>query len=209
MKQDKPVSRRTRVRRVPQRGVYDAATIHAILDEALICHVGFAIDGHPAVVPVGCARAGDFILLHCSRASRMAKALGSGNEVCVAVTHLDGLVLARSAFHHSMNYRSVVVYGRPTAIIEPAELRVALEALSEHLAPGRWKVVRQPSPKELRATVVFRLPLDEASAKIRNGPPADDPADLDWPVWAGVVPLRMVRGKPEAQGNGSQLGKPK
>ena len=204
-----PPSSRTRVRRVPERGDYDPATVHAILDEALVAHVGFATGGHVAVVPVGCARHGDALLLHCARSSRLAKALGSGEEVCVAVTHLDGLVLARSAFHHSMNYRSAVIYGRPHPITEPAELRVALKALTDHLAPGRWNVIRQPSAKELRATVVFSLSLSESSAKIRTGPPRDDPDDLSWDVWAGVIPLRLVRGAPQVDGNGSIRGKPR
>ncbi len=174
----------------------------------MVAHVGFAIDGHVAVVPVGCARHGDTLLLHGARSSRLAKALGSGEEVCVAITHLDGLVLARSAFHHSMNYRSAVIYGRPRAITEPGELRVALQALTDHLAPGRWDVIRQPSAKELRATVVFSLPLAEASAKIRTGPPRDDPGDLSWDVWAGVIPLRLARGAPVVDGAGSTRGKP-
>ncbi len=204
-----PASSRTRVRRVPERGDYDPATVHAILDEALVAHVGFTIGGHVAVVPVGCARHGDAVLLHCARSSRLAKALGSGDEICVTVTHLDGLVLARSAFHHSMNYRSAVIYGRPRAIMDPAELREALAALTEHLAPGRWDVVRQPSAKELRATVVFSLSLAESSAKIRTGPPKDDPGDLSWDVWAGVIPLRLARGTPRVDGRSSPRGKPR
>ena len=204
-----PPSSRTRVRRVPERGDYDPATVHAILDEALVAHVAFVIGGHPAVVPAGCARHGDALLLHCARSSRLAQALGSGEEVCVAVTHLDGLVLARSAFHHSMNYRSAVIYGRPRAITEPSELRVVLKALTDHLAPGRWNVIRQPSAKELRATVVFSLSLSESSAKIRTGPPRDDPGDLSWDVWAGVIPLRLVRGSPQVDGKGSTRGKPR
>ncbi len=208
MERRKAASPRTRVRRVPKRGIYDRETIHAIVDEALMCQVGFIADGHVAVVPVGCARRGDELLLHCARTSRLAQALGSGREICVAITHLDGLVLARSAFHHSMNYRSVVVYGRPEPITEAAELRTALADLAEHLAPGRWKVIRGPNAKELRATVVFRLSLEEASAKVRTGPPADEPEDLDWPVWAGVVPLRTVRGAPIAEPNAPEVGRP-
>ena len=208
MERRKAPSARTRVRRVPQRGVYDRETVHAIVDDALMCQVGFVADGHVAVVPVGCARRGDELLLHCARTSRLAKALASGKEICVAITHLDGLVLARSAFHHSMNYRSVVIYGKPRAITDTAELRQALADLAEHLAPGRWKVIRGPSPKELRATVVFRLSLAEASAKVRAGPPADEPEDLDWPVWAGVIPLRQVRGAPIAEPNVPNVGSP-
>jgi len=209
MRTRQPASSRTRVRRVPERGNYDPTTVQAILDEALVAHVAFTVEGHPAVVPVGCARHGDALLLHCARSSRLAKALSSGEEVCVAVTHLDGLVLARSAFHHSMNYRSVVIYGRPRAITETAELRVALHALTDHLAPGRWEVIRQPSAKELRATVVFSLSLAESSAKIRTGPPKDDPEDLSWDVWAGVIPLRLARGAPRPDGDGSSVGKPR
>jgi len=208
MDRRKAASPRTRVRRVPQRGVYDPETIYAIVDDALMCQVGFVADGHVAVVPVGCARRSDELLLHCARTSRLAKALGSGNEICVAITHLDGLVLARSAFHHSMNYRSVVIYGTPQPVTEAAELRAALADLAEHLAPGRWDVIRGPSAKELRATVVFRLSLAEASAKVRTGPPADEPEDLDWPVWAGVVPLRTVRGEPIPEPNVPSIGRP-
>jgi nitroimidazol reductase NimA-like FMN-containing flavoprotein (pyridoxamine 5'-phosphate oxidase superfamily) len=208
MERRKPASTRTRVRRVPKRGVYDRETIHAIVDDALMCQVGFVADGHVAVVPVGCARRGDELLLHCARTSRLAKALGSGEEICVAITHLDGLVLARSAFHHSMNYRSVVIYGRPEPITEAAELRAALADLAEHLAPGRWNVIRGPNAKELRATVVFRVSLDEASAKVRTGPPADEPEDLAWPVWAGVIPLQTVRGTPIAEPNAPDAGRP-
>jgi nitroimidazol reductase NimA-like FMN-containing flavoprotein (pyridoxamine 5'-phosphate oxidase superfamily) len=202
-------SSRTRVRRVPQRGVYDPATIRSIIDDAVMCQVGFAMNGHPAVVPVACARDGDSLLLHCARASRLARALGSGQEICVAITHLDGLVLARSAFHHSMNYRSVVIYGRPDPITEPGALRAALATLTEHLAPGRWPVIRQPSAQELRATVVFRVALAEASAKVRRGPPADEPEDLRLNVWAGVIPIRAVRGKPEPDGNANAPGRPR
>lgn len=208
MKRRKPASVRTRVRRVPTRGAYDRDTIYAIVDEALMCQVGFLADGHVAVVPVGCARRGDELLLHCARTSRLARALEAGREICVAITHLDGLVLARSAFHHSMNYRSVVIYGRPRAITETAELRAALADLAEHLAPERWSVVRAPSPRELRATVVFSLSLEEASAKVRSGPPADEPEDLDWPVWAGVIPLGLARGEPIAEPNVPDTGKP-
>lgn len=208
MERRKAASARTRVRRVPKRGVYDRETIYAIVDEALMCQVGFVADGHVAVVPVGCARRGDELLLHCARTSRLAKALSAGKEICIAITHLDGLVLARSAFHHSMNYRSAVIYGRPRAITETAELRQALADIAEHLAPGRWNVIRAPSPKELRATVVFTLPLDEASAKVRTGPPADEPEDMDWPVWAGVIPLRTVRGDPIPEPNVPSIGHP-
>lgn len=204
----KAPSTRTRVRRVPKRGMYDRDTIYAIVDAALMCQVGFVADRHVAVIPVGCARRGHELLLHCARTSRLAKALGSGRETCVAITHLDGIVLARSAFHHSMNYRSVVIYGRPRAITEPAALRAALADLAEHLAPGRWQVIRPPSATELRATVVFSLSLAEASAKVRSGPPADEPEDLSWPVWAGVIPLRTVRGEPIAEPNVPTTGSP-
>ncbi len=208
MPQPKPASSRTRVRRAPRRGVYDPGTVRAILDQALICHVGFEVDGHPAVVPVACARDGDSLLLHCARQSRLAQALETNQEICVAVTHLDGLVLARSAFHHSMNYRSVVIYGRPRPITRAAELRRVLQVLTDHLAPGRWEHIRQPSPKELRATVVFSLPIGEASAKVRAGPPLDDPGDLEHPVWAGVIPLGTLRGRPQPDGPDLAAGRP-
>jgi nitroimidazol reductase NimA-like FMN-containing flavoprotein (pyridoxamine 5'-phosphate oxidase superfamily) len=188
---------RTRVRRLPKRGVYDRDTIDAILDEGLVCHVGFAHNGSPVVIPTLYARVGDVVYFHGSAASRMLRTLTEGIEACLTVTLVDGLVLARSAFHHSANYRSAVVFGRVTVIEEPAEKLAALEAFSERIAPGRWAEVRAPTPKELNATTVLSLPLDEASAKVRTGPPVDDEEDYELDVWAGVIPLRLVAGEPE------------
>lgn len=187
---------RTTLRRLPQRGAFDRESINQILDEGFICHVGFAVEGQPFVIPTGYARVGDRLLIHGSQASRMLRALGQGIEVCVTVTLIDGLVLARSAFHHSMNYRSVVVFGRPIVVEEREEKVAALRALSEHMIPGRWDNVREPNERELQLTTVLSLPLDEASAKVRTGPPLDDEEDYELPVWAGVIPLRLVAGTP-------------
>ena len=187
---------RTTVRRLPDRGRYDRDTIHAILDEGLVCHVGFVDEGQPFVIPSSYARRGDRLVLHGSAASRMLRALAAGAPACVTITLLDGLVLARSGFHHSMNYRSVVVVGRATEIIDPAEKRRALDAIVEHAAPGRAADVRPPSEGELRATRVVELRLDEASGKVRTGPPKDDQADLALGVWAGEVPLRLEAKEP-------------
>ena len=182
---------RTTVRRLPDRARYDRATVDAILDEGLVCHVGFVDAGQPYVIPSAYARLGDRLVIHGSAASRMMKALAGGAPACVTVTLLDGLVLARSGFHHSMNYRSVVVLGRATEIENPAEKRRALDAIVEHVAPGRAASLRPHSEKELRATRVVALRLDEASAKVRTGPPKDDEADYALPVWAGELPLRL------------------
>lgn len=189
-------SERTRVRRVPQRGVYDRATIEAILDEGLVCHVGFVVEGQPYVIPTNYGRVGDRLYLHGSPASRMLRSLRDGLPVCVTVTLLDGLVLARSAYHHSMNYRSVVVLGTAVEVTDPAERLLGLEAVSEHVLRGRWAEVRPPSDKELRATMVLRLPISEASAKIRTGPPLDDEEDYALPCWAGVLPLQLTTQPP-------------
>ncbi|MBI2528957.1 MAG: pyridoxamine 5'-phosphate oxidase family protein [Candidatus Rokubacteria bacterium] len=185
-------SERTQVRRVPERAAYDRATIEAILDEGLVCHVAFVVKGQPYVIPTNYGRIGDRLYLHGSAASRMLRSLRDGVPVCVTVTILDGLVLARSAYHHSMNYRSVVVLGTAVEVTDPAERLEGLEAVSEHVLPGRWREVRQPSVKELRATMVLRLPISEASAKIRTGPPLDDEEDYALPCWAGVLPLRLA-----------------
>jgi len=180
---------RTRVRRVPHRGAYERETIEAILDETLISHVGFVHDGQPVVIPTLHARLGDRLYLHGSAASRMLRTLQKGVPVCVTATLVDGLVLARSAFHHSVNYRSVVVFGTAT-LLEPGEETVkVLELFTERLVPGRWADVRPPNRQELKGTKVLSLPLDEASAKVRTGPPIDDDEDYDLPVWAGVLPL--------------------
>ena len=187
---------RTRVTREPHRGIYDRAIAYQILDEGFICHVGFVIDNQPFVIPTGYGRAGDNLYIHGSAASRMLRNLDQGVPVCVTVTLLDGLVLARSIFNQSMNYRSVVVLGTAVAIEDPKEKLEALRALSDHILPGRWADVRQPNDKELKATLVMRLPITEFSAKVRQGPPIDDEEDYSFPTWAGVVPLKMQTGAP-------------
>jgi len=189
-------SARTRVVREPHRGVYDRATAYQILDEGFICHVGFIAHGQPFVIPTGYGRAGDNLYIHGSAASRMLRNLDQGVAVCVTVTLLDGLVLARSIFNHSMNYRSVVVLGTAVAVQDPREKLEALRALSEHILPGRWQESRQPNERELKATLVMRLPITEFSAKVRQGPPIDDEEDYSYPTWAGVIPLQTVAGPP-------------
>ena len=188
---------RTFVRRHPERGAYDRETVDAILDEALICHVGFVHEGQPFVIPTIHARAGDVLYLHGSPASRMLRAVGDGIDVCVTVTLLDGLVLARSVYNHSMNYRSAVLLGRARVIEDRAEKLAALEAIVEHLVPGRGADARGPSEKELAGTKVLALPIVEASAKVRSGPPKDFDDDLALPVWAGVIPLALLPGEAE------------
>src|SRR5438093_11374175 len=186
------VTERTRVRRLPARASYDRGAIHAILDEGLVCHVGFASEGQPYVIPTTYGRVDDALYVHGSAASRMLRGLREGIPVCVTVTLLDGLVYARSAFHHSMNYRSVVILGTATEVCEPAERLAALEAIVEHVVPGRWRDVRSPSAQELKATMVLRVPIEEASAKVRSGGPLDDAEDLALSCWAGHVPLRLT-----------------
>lgn len=184
-------SQRARVRRAPKRAVYDRAQIDAILDEALVCHVGFVHEEQPYVIPTLHARVGDVVYIHGSTASRMLRTLASGTPCSLTVTLLDGIVLARSAFHHSANYRSVTVLGH-AALVESDEERLrALEAFSEHLVPGRWAHVRAPNRQELKATLVLAIPLDETSAKVRTGPPVDDDDDMDRDVWAGEIPLEL------------------
>jgi uncharacterized protein len=190
-------SERTRVRRLPARASYDVATVHAILDAGLVCHVGFVEDGRPIVIPTAYARVGDAVVFHGASKSRTLLAAAAGTEVCVTVTHLDGLVLARSAFHHSVNYRSVVMFGRAVAVTDPARKYELLRAFTERLYPGRWHAARPPSEQELKATLVVELPLREVVAKVRTGGPIDDAEDMSLPVWAGVVPLRLVAGAPE------------
>ena len=185
---------RTRVRRLPERAAYDRATVHAILDEGFLCHVGFVAGGHPYVIPTGYARVGETVYLHGSTGSRLG--LRPGMDVCVTVTLVDGLVLARSAFHHSMNYRSVMALGRTRAVRDPEEKDAALRALVEHIVPGRTDEVRGADRQELAATAVLALPLDEVSAKVRTGPPKDDDPDYDLPIWAGVLPLALTPGDP-------------
>jgi nitroimidazol reductase NimA-like FMN-containing flavoprotein (pyridoxamine 5'-phosphate oxidase superfamily) len=189
---------RTTLKRLPKRGSHEREVIDRILDEGFICHVGFVADGQPFVIPTGYARVADKLIIHGSQASRMLRALGQGIDVCVTVTLIDGLVLARSAFHHSMNYRSVMVFGRAKIIDNREEKWQALLALSEHIVRGRWKDVREPSEEELRQTTVLSLPIEEGSAKIRTGPPLDDEEDYALSVWAGVVPLKVVAEAPIA-----------
>jgi nitroimidazol reductase NimA-like FMN-containing flavoprotein (pyridoxamine 5'-phosphate oxidase superfamily) len=186
-----PASERVTVKRFPQRGVYDRAAIDAILDEGLICHVGFTVDSQPFVIPTIYARDGDRLYFHGSQASRMLRALRGGIAVCVTVTLLDGLVLARSAFNHSMNYRSVVVLGTAVEVADPAAKLAALKTISDHVIPGRWEEVRPPNDSELAGTSVLAVPIAEASAKIRRGPPMDDEVDYALPVWAGQLPLKL------------------
>jgi nitroimidazol reductase NimA-like FMN-containing flavoprotein (pyridoxamine 5'-phosphate oxidase superfamily) len=193
-----PATERTRLKRLPKRGHFERAEIYQILDEAFVCHVGFVVDGQPFVIPTGYARIDDQLIIHGSAASRMMRALASEINVCVTVTLVDGLVLARSAFHHSMNYRSVVIFGKARMIEDKDEKLSALRALTEHIVPNRWTDVRPPTEKELRATLVLSLPLAEASAKIRDGNPVDDEEDYELNVWAGVVPLHLKAGAPIA-----------
>ena len=189
-------TQRTTLKRLPQRGSFDREVLNAILDEGFICHVGFSMDGRPVVIPTGYARDGARLYIHGSQASRMLRTVGQGIDVCVTVTLIDGLVLARSAFHHSMNYRSVVIFGRATLIENRDEKIAALRNLSEHMIPGRWDDVREPNERELQLTTVLSLPIEEASAKIRSGPPLDDEEDYDLNIWAGVVPLGIAAGAP-------------
>jgi nitroimidazol reductase NimA-like FMN-containing flavoprotein (pyridoxamine 5'-phosphate oxidase superfamily) len=187
---------RTRVVREPHRGVYDREAVNRILDEAFLCHVGFVADGQPFVIPTSYGRDGDVLYIHGSAASRMLRNLQQGIAVCVTVTLLDGLVLARSVFNHSMNYRSAVILGTATLVADAAEKIAALRALSEHIVPGRWDDARQPNEIELKATSVLRVPITEFSAKVRVGPAIDDDEDYSFPTWAGVIPLEMSVGAP-------------
>jgi nitroimidazol reductase NimA-like FMN-containing flavoprotein (pyridoxamine 5'-phosphate oxidase superfamily) len=187
---------RTRLRRLPKRGAFDRATINAILDEAFICHIGFVVDQQPYVIPTGFGRVGDVLYVHGSSASRMLRTLSTSVNMCFTATLIDGLVLARSAFHHSINYRSVVVLGNAMLVDDAEEKNLALEAITNHIVPGRWADVRWPNELELKATSVLRLPIDEASAKIRTGPPIDDEEDYAMDIWAGVLPLCLEHGEP-------------
>jgi uncharacterized protein len=189
---------RTQVKRLPKRGKYDRETVYSILDSAFVCHVGFSVDGQPYVIPTNFGRTGDIVYLHGSAASRMLRSLSEGIPVCVTVTHVDGLVLARSAFHHSVNYRSVVILGTARLVEDPAEKMEALRLFTEHVMKGRWDEVRQPNEQELKATAVLALPLEEVSAKVRTGGPVDDEVDYALPVWAGVLPLETVAKAPVA-----------
>ena len=187
---------RTRLVREAERGVYDRETAYRILDEGFLCHVGFVADGQPFVIPTSYGRKDDRLYIHGSAASRMLRQMKEGVPVCVTVTLLDGLVLARSIFNHSMNYRSVVILGKATPVDDPLEKVEALRLLSEHIIPGRWADARQPNERELKATLVMRVPIEEFSAKVRTGPPIDDEDDYSFPTWAGVVPLETVSRPP-------------
>ena len=189
-------SPRTTVRRLAKRGDYDRHTVNAIIDEALICHVGFVVDGSPVVIPTIHTRIGETLYFHGSGASRMLRSLRDGVDACVTVTILDGLVMARSAFHHSMNYRSAVVLGKGREVVEREEKLRVLDALVEHVCAGRSRDARPPNEAELRQTLVIAIPLAEASAKIRTGPAADDDEDYDLPIWAGVIPLALTPSAP-------------
>lgn len=189
-------SGRTRVVREAHRAVYDRETVYRILDEGFLCHVGFAVDGQPFVIPTSYGRKDANLYIHGSAASRMLRQMKADVPVCVTVTLLDGLVLARSVFNHSMNYRSVVILGKATLVGDPEEKLAALRTLSEHILPGRWDDARQPNEPELKQTSVMRLPIEEFSAKVRTGPPLDDEEDYSFPTWAGVVPLELLPGAP-------------
>ena len=191
-----PKTEHTTLKRLPKRGVYDRELVYKILDEGFICHVGFAVDGRPFVIPTGYARVDDRLYIHGSQVSRTLRTVAQGVEVCVTVTLVDGLVLARSAFHLSMNYRSVVMFGRASIVEQREEKLAALFAFAEHVIPGRWDEVRGPSEQELKATAVLSLPLAEVSAKVRTGPPLEDEEDYAMNVWAGVIPLQVVAGEP-------------
>jgi len=188
----------TRVKRLPERGHYDRDTIDPILDAGFVCHLGHVVEGQPVVTPTMYWRHGDQVYFHGSAASRMLKTLGSAAlRCCLTVTHADGLVLARSGFHHSMNYRSVMLFGTATMVEDPAEKEAALEAFVERLYPGRWAALRPVTDQELKGTTVMRIAIEEASAKVRTGPPKDDEEDYGLPIWAGVIPLTVTAGAPE------------
>jgi nitroimidazol reductase NimA-like FMN-containing flavoprotein (pyridoxamine 5'-phosphate oxidase superfamily) len=187
---------RTRLVREAERAVYDREAVYRILDEGFLCHVGFVVDGQPFVIPTSYGRKDASLYIHGSAASRMLRNLKEGLPVCITVTLLDGLVLARSIFNHSMNYRSVVVLGKATLVDRPTEKLEALRLLSEHIIPGRWADSRQPNERELKQTSVLRVPIEEFSAKVRTGPPIDDEEDYSFPTWAGVVPLETIPAAP-------------
>ncbi len=193
---DFATTERTQVKRLPKRGKYDSETVYKILDEAFVCHVGFVVDGQPFVIPTNFGRVGDTVYLHGSAASRMLRTLSGGIPVCVTVTLVDGLVLARSAFHHSVNYRSVVILGTAKLVEDPTQKMEALRLFTEHVMKGRWDEIRWPNEQELKGTTVLALPLEEVSAKVRVGGPVDDEEDYSLPVWAGVLPLAQTKGAP-------------
>jgi len=187
----------TRLKRLPERGHFDRETINKIIDDTFICHVGIMHENQAVVIPTICAREEDRLYIHGSSASRLLKTIEAGNKLCVTITNVDGLVLARSAFHHSLNYRSVVIFGRGNKIIKKDEKLAALKRISENIVPGRWTDVRAPNDKELKQTTVIFIPILEASAKVRSGPPGDDAEDYKLPVWAGVIPIQLDYGTPE------------
>jgi len=191
---------RSRIKRLHERGRYDFDTVAAILDAGFICHVGYVIDGSPYVTPTSYWREGGHVYWHGSSASRMLRTAQDETDVCLTVALIDGLVLARSAFHHSINYRSVMLFGRAQRVEDPQQKEKALENFVERMAPGRWQALRPAHAQELKATTVLHMKIDEGAAKIRSGPPIDDDEDYDWPVWAGVVPVRMVAGSPVDDG---------
>lgn len=197
MTQSTAPSARTKVRRLRELARYDRSTIHAILDEATVCHVGFVDEGQPFVIPTAIARINDHAYIHGSRVSRMLKLLAAGNPACITVTLLDGIVVARSAFNSSMNYRSVVILGSAEKVTGE-DKKIALDAFTEHLIPGRTRDIRASKPKELAATTVVRFSLDEASVKVSEGPPSDEKSDYESDVWAGVIPLELKSGKPQS-----------
>jgi len=191
---------RTQLHRYPTRAVYDKTQVHGILDEGFLCHVGFVLDGQPYVIPTGFARCGDHLYIHGSAASRMLRTLDGGVEVCVTVTLVDAFVLARSGFHHSMNYRSVVVLGKARLVTDREEKLNALRSFTNHIVPGRWDEIRPPTEQELKATKVLALALEEVSLKVRTGGPIDDEEDYALPIWAGIVPVGLRTGEPVADG---------
>lgn len=187
---------RTKLKRLPKRGHFDRETVYKILDEAFVCHIGFTVENQPFVIPTAYGRKDDVLYIHGSAASRMMKNLANGIDVCVTVTLLDGLVLARSAFHHSVNYRSVVIFGKAELVSEESEKFEALRIFTEHIIPNRWDEIREPNAKELKGTTVLRLSINEASAKMRVGNPIDDEEDMSLNVWAGVIPIKLMAEKP-------------
>lgn len=193
---DFDITDQNRVRRVPERGVYDKATVYAIVDDALVGHVAFLVDDQPFVIPTLIARAEDDLLIHGATSSRLMRRIEAGTELAVAVTHVDGIVLARSIFHHSINYRSAILFGSGTLITDPDQKLAALRVFSDRLLPGRWADAREPNDRELKATAVAKVSINLASAKVRSGPPGDDEDDYGLPVWAGVLPIRQLIGQP-------------
>lgn len=196
MSEEYTKTERSRIRRIPKRGKYDRASVHQILDEGFLCHVGFAVEAQPFVIPTLYGRIGDAVFIHGSHISRLLKNLETGVKACVTVTLVDGLVLARSAFHHSMNYRSVVIFGTGRLVQEESEKLAALKAISDQILPHRWENARSPNEKELNVTSVIKIEIEEASAKIRAGGPVDDRPDYDLPIWAGVIPFEILHGTP-------------